>query len=150
MKLKQRISQDYDFGLQPGLEKGEIYKPVGNCPAHKSVLTYGHPKDQRKIEKLTLSINMTQLHAWPQTQASRLVPESFFALYGAKNLYCPMIPLEVDPKECHYSPWYQIADNTANSSLNNFANSNMLLDRNTSNEPTGCLQNYIYYTTKFK
>lgn len=75
---------------------------------------------------------------------------SFCASYGAKNLYRPLIPLEADPKECHYSPWYQIADNSANSSLNNIVNSHMLLDRNISNEPSGCPQNYIYYTTKFK
>lgn len=52
---------------------------------------------------------------------------SFCASDGTKILFGPWIFLEADPEEVIIAQWYQSADNSANSHLNNNDNDNVLL-----------------------
>lgn len=130
---------------------GQKKMSLSTCPTHKSFLTYGHPRDQGKVGRWSLLVNVTELHAWSQTQASRLVPESCLSVLRVGHKFCSVcgFPQKQNLSNVITAQGYQVVDNIANSSLNNNADNNMLLDRNVSNEPTGFPQ-FSYYTIKYK
>lgn len=67
---------------------GQQKMSLSTCPTHKSFLTYGHPRDQGKVGRCSLSVNVTELHAWSQNQASRLVPESCLSVLHVGQKVC--------------------------------------------------------------
>lgn len=93
---------------------GQKNMNLATCPTHKSFLTYGHPRDQGKVGRWSLSV-MTELHAWSQTQASRVVPESCLSVLRVGQKFCSVcrFPQKHNLRNVITAQWYQIVDNTA-------------------------------------